>query len=69
MNGFRCLPLLVALMALLSFGGCQTRDSSEGMDVSPAAKIVFVPRVRRAIVQAALDLQDKTEQYNAAMIE
>lgn len=52
MNGFRCLPLLVALMALLSFGGCQTRDSSEGMDVSPAAKIVFVPRVRRAIVQA-----------------
>lgn len=48
----RLSALLMALAMLLPLSGCQTTDSSKGMDVAPAAKIVFVPRVRRAIVQA-----------------
>lgn len=44
-------PVLVGL-ALVLFPGCQTTDSSDAEVISPSAKIVFTPRVHRAVIQA-----------------
>lgn len=46
------LAVLMALLALVTFGGCKTTDSSKEASVSPTPKIAFVPQIRRAIVQS-----------------
>lgn len=52
MTHSRIASLLPALVPLFLFGGCATTDTSDGMDVPPAAKILFVPRSHRAVIQS-----------------
>lgn len=52
MNARSTASALVVLMIWVSFAGCKTTDT-EGVDVPPAAKVVFVPRIRRAVIQSA----------------
>lgn len=53
MNARRAVSALLVAAALMPFGGCTTTDSSDSVDVPPAAKVVFVPRIRRAVIQSA----------------
>lgn len=52
MSARRAVPALLAALALLSFTGCKTTGTADGVDAPPAAKVVFVPRIRRAVIQS-----------------
>jgi hypothetical protein len=51
MNTRAAIPAFLALLATLPFGGCKT-TGTDGVDVPPAATILFVPQVRRAVIQS-----------------
>lgn len=46
------VALGLTALALIAFPGCQTTDDSDATEVSPSAKIVFAPRLHRAVIQA-----------------
>ena len=53
MSARRAVSAALAVLALLSFAGCASTGTSDGVDVPPSAKVVFVPRVRRAVIQSS----------------